>query len=125
MELGKGVWELARLRDVFLDHMQNYERIFTLRCINRIPKGNPTFFKYELVEIPKNLMLESLNARLVIQTNSQQNPKPGYGYVEGAGGNLKFSLYFDGGTERKLQIKQLRKALCISHATWEFESTLL
>lgn len=34
----------------------------------------------------------------------------------------KYALYFDGGTERKLQIKSLRKSLCVVHASWEFES---
>ena len=91
MELGKGVWELARLRDIFLDHMGNYERIFTLRCIKREPKINPTYFKYELVEIPKSLMLESASARLVVQDDSRQNPKPGYGYVEDQRGEPKFA----------------------------------
>lgn len=125
MELGKGAWELARLRDIFLDHMENYERIFTLRCIKREPRKDPTFFKYELVEIPKNLMLEGASARLVVQEDSRQNPKPGYGYVEDKQGEPRFALYFDGGTERKLQIRRLQKALCRVHATWEFESTLL
>ena len=37
-----------------------------------------------------------------------------------ADGNIKFQLYFDGGTERKLQIKHLRKDLCVVHAQWEF-----
>jgi len=51
---------------------------------------------------------------------SKQNPKPGYCSVTDDEGNVKFKLYFDGGTERKLQIKNLRKDLCIVHATWEF-----
>ena len=38
---------------------------------------------------------------------------------------VKFSLYFDGGTERKLQIKHLRKDLCKIHATWIFGSAAL
>ena len=125
MELGKGPWELDRLRDMFLDHMRNYDRIFTLRCITRTPKKAPIFFKYELVEIPKSLMLKSANARLVVQNESRQSPRPGYGYIEDSKGKPEFALYFDGGTERKLQIRHLRKALCRVHATWEFDSTLL
>ena len=35
---------------------------------------------------------------------------------------MKYQLYFDGGTERKLQIKNLRKDLCTVHATWVFAS---
>jgi type II restriction enzyme len=31
-----------------------------------------------------------------------------------------YELYFDGGTERKLQVKNLRRDLCRIHATWQF-----
>src|SRR5207249_1014574 len=42
MELGGGEWsdkpeQLAGLRQQFLRHIQNYERIFTLRCIEKPP----------------------------------------------------------------------------------------
>ena len=33
---------------------------------------------------------------------------------------MKFALYFDGGTERKLQVKDLQKSLCIVHGEWDF-----
>lgn len=119
MELGRGPWELPLLRDLFLEHMQSYERIFTLRCLN----AGPEKVHYELVEIPKVLLLEAQNCEFEIRDDSRQNPKPGYGYIKEADGRLKFALYFDGGTERKLQIKGLRKDLCKLHATWSFEST--
>lgn len=118
MELGKGEWELSLLRDKFLDHMQSYERIFTLRCLDT----DPAQVRYELVEIPKALMLEASSCELETCENSKQNPKPGYGYIRDATGQLKYVLYFDGGTERKLQIKKLRKDLCKVHATWSFGS---
>jgi hypothetical protein len=121
MELGKGPWELSLLRDMFLVHMQSYERILQFRCL----EPGPTSYSYELVEIPKNLLLEGARAELVIQERSRQNPKPGYGYVYDADKKLKFALYFDGGTERKLQIKAIRKELCTVHSTWRFESTPL
>ncbi len=121
MELGKGEWVLSRLRDIFLEHMRSYERIFTLRCLS----SDPSRIKYELVEIPKSLLLEAQNCVLEVRKDSAQKPKPGYGYVKDAAGDLKFSLYFDGGTERKLQIKHLRKDLCKVHATWVFGSTAL
>ncbi|HUV69947.1 MAG TPA: hypothetical protein VMW15_09820 [Terracidiphilus sp.] len=121
MELGKGAWELPLLLDMFLDHMHSYERIFQFRCL--LP--GPTSHLYELVEIPKKLLQEGTNAQLVIQTKSRQTPQPSYGYVYDAHGKLKFALYFDGGTERKLQIKAIRKELCTVHATWGFESTSL
>lgn len=118
MELGKGEWKLHLLRDLFLEHMQSYERIFTLRCLDI----DPYHVLYELVEIPKALMLEASNCQLEIREDSRQSPKPGYGYVRDAVGQLKYALYFDGGTERKLQIKILRKNLCKVHATWAFGS---
>lgn len=121
MELGRGAWELAALRDLFLKHLGNYERIFTLRCLNR----GPLRYEYELVEIPKPLLLQSQAAKLSIQTQSRQTPQPGYGHVEDATGRPLYSLYFDGGTERKLQIKGLSKSLCRVHATWIFDSAPL
>lgn len=121
MELGKGEWVLSRLRDLFLEHMRSYERIFTLRCLS----SDPSRIRYELVEIPKSLLLEAKNCALEVCKDSKQKPKPGYGYVKDVAGDLKFSLYFDGGTERKLQIKHLRKDLCKIHATWIFGSATL
>ncbi len=121
MELGKGPWELPLLRDMFLEHMHSYERILQFRCL--VP--GPTSYLYELVEIPKRLLLEGATAELVTQAGSRQTPKPGYGYVYDAEKNLKFALYFDGGTERKLQLKTIRKQLCSVHATWRFDSAPL
>jgi hypothetical protein len=119
MELGRGEWKLPLLLDLFLEHMQSYDRIFTLRRLKDIG----VTIRYELVEIPKALLLEAANCELEVCTNSRQNPQPGYGYVKDSSGKLMFSLYFDGGTERKLQIKHLRKDLCKVHATWSFGST--
>lgn len=118
MELGRGEWNLPLLLDLFLEHMQSYERIFTLRRLK--DEGMKT--RYELVEIPKPLLLEAANCELVVCTDSRQNPQPGYGYVRDVTGQLKYSLYFDGGSERKLQIKHLRKDLCKVHAMWIFGS---
>lgn len=120
MELGRGEWELSRLLILFIEHMKNYDRIFTLRRL----KNDGNNIRYELVEIPKSLLLEAANCELESRTESRQNPKPGYGYVRDAEGNLKYALYFDGGTERKLQIKHLKKNLCKVHATWIFKSSI-
>ncbi len=121
MELGMGPWELPLLRDMFLEHMKSYDRILQFR---RLEPG-PTAYLYELVEIPKKLLLEGAGAELVVQEMSRQDPKPGYGCVYNEERKLKFALYFDGGTERKLQIKAIRKDLCTVHATWRFESVPL
>ena len=55
-----------------------------------------------------------------MRKHSKQTPKPGYCDVKDTDGTLKYQLYFDGGTERKLQIKHLKKDLCIVHARWIF-----
>ena len=121
MELGRGEWSLPLLLNHFLEHLKGYERIFTLRCL----QAGPITFKYELVEIPKALLKEAEKCQLQVMENSKQTPKPGYGYVTDQCGEQKFSLYFDGGTERKLQIKHLRKSYCTVHASWTFDSKSL
>lgn len=118
MELGKGVWDLELLRRLFLDHMKSYDRIFTLRCLSSDLEKT----RYELVEIPKGLLLECETSELEVAEKSKQTPKPGYCYVRNDAGTLKFALYFDGGSERKLQIKAIDKSLCKIHATWTFGS---
>lgn len=120
MELGKGEWtdnisDLEAQRDRFFNHMKSYNRILTLR---RLPLAGHQF--YELVEIPKALLLEAEHGEMEMKLNSTQSAKPGNCYVRDPQGNLKFQLYFDGGSERKLQIKHLDKGLCMVHATWSF-----
>ena len=121
MELGKGHWsarvkDLEGLRDQFFAHMTAYDRIFSLRSLSR----DSTRWHYELVELPKTLFEEAKDGELSICRKSTQSPKPGYCDVKESKGKLKYQLYFDGGTERKLQVKNLRKDLCIVHATWIF-----
>lgn len=120
MELGGGQWgsdpkDLIGLREQFVANLNGIQRILILRALK---KGDPTY-KYELIEVPKELFLKAKTGRLEMKTESAQNPKPGYCYVEENGQKL-YSLYFDGGGERKLQIKGLRKDLCVVHCTWEF-----
>lgn len=124
MELGKGQWgddvsDLVGLRDQFFSHMDNYDRIFSLRGLKAI---GPNAWYYELVEIPKSLLLQAKDGRLEMAVKSKQSPKPGYCHVENKASELLFQLYFDGGTERKLQIKRLSKENCIVHAKWKFET---
>jgi type II restriction enzyme len=123
MELGKGEWsdsveDLEGLRKQFFTHMEAYEQILSLRCLSKKPEK----WYYELVEIPKSLLEEARNGDLRIVEKSSENPKPGYCDVLGESGGLKFQLYFDGGTERKLQIKNLLKNYCIVHANWVFSA---
>lgn len=127
MELGKGTWtdrpeEYAALRERFFEHLSRYDRIFSLRRLAG-SATEPTW-EYELVEIPKALLLESRDARLEVVASRQSGSQPAYYRVEQPQGEYtaqKFSLYFDGGGERKLQIKDLDKSLCQVHATWRFE----
>lgn len=123
MELGGGHWgdnpeDLIGLRQQFLENLANTDRILILRALK---KGDPDFL-YELVEVPKKLLQRATTGRFEMRMESKQFPKPGYCYVE-KGGKLLFCLYFDGGGERKLQIKHLNKTLCLSHATWHFVAT--
>lgn len=127
MELGKGKWETAEdmiaLRQRMIDHMTKYDRIFSLRCFRVVaPKiGLPNaYFKYELIEIPKSLLAKSVDYDICVQSASRQTPKPAYCNVE-VGGRQLFRLYFDGGTERKLQVKNLLTSECVRHAEWKLE----
>ncbi len=117
MELGKGQWvneeDLVGLRDRFFRHMEAYDRILQLRRLT----DSATLQEYELVEIPKALLQKSANCPPLMNHTSRQTPKPGRCSVI-EHGRLVFELYFDGGTERKLQIQKLRKDLCFVHAEW-------
>ncbi len=125
MELGKGAWQteqdLGNLRNRMLDHLGGYDRIFSLRYLSgaksRRDQGE---HEYELVEIPKTLLQRSAGQPCSMHSGSRQTPKPGVCRVVGDDGRLEFELYFDGGTERKLQIRKLRIDLCVVHARWKF-----
>lgn len=119
MELGKDDWsdkpsDLAGLRNSFFKHMKRYDKILSLRAIQKAPN-----WKYELVEIPKKLLLKAKKGKLEMKLGSKQFPKPGYCYV--TDGNKKiYQLYFDAGSERKLQVKNLLKEYCDVWASWSF-----
>ena len=81
MELGKGEWtnktaQLTGLVGQFLEHMNRYDRILVLRVI-----GKQRPWVYELVEIPKALMLRAKTGKLEMMKQSKQMPKPGYCHV--------------------------------------------
>ena len=121
MELGGGKWEteadLVGLRDLFFEHMVKYDRIFTLRAFRQGKLLKAGYWHYELVEIPKMILLQAINGKFEMKHDSKQNPKPGYCTVTDQNGTL-FQLYFDGGSERKLQIRSILKRLCMVHAIW-------
>ena len=72
----------------------------------------------ELVEIPKSLLLTAQDQPMHYKLQSRQTPTPASCYVSDDQG-LAFELYFDGGTERKLQVRSLAKRNCIVHAHWD------
>ena len=121
MELGQGKWtddpaDLIGLRDRFLDRLEMCDRVLTLR---QLSKEEHKWY-YELVEIPIPLLMLAKTGRLEMKIKSSQvGAKPGYCYVIDNGTQL-FQLYFDGGSERKLQIKALLKSKCKVHASWSF-----
>ena len=120
MELGKGTWgnkpsDLKPLRTAFLAHLKRYDRIFSLRAIGKAPNWH-----YELIEIPKRVFERARTGRLEMMMMSRQSPKPGYCHVFTANGSELYQLYFDAGSERKLQVKALRKSACVLHAEWKF-----
>lgn len=120
MELGKGNWgdnqaDLFDLVKQYLNHLNNYDRILSLRTLTKSPDWH-----YELVEIPKKLLQEAKSGQLEMKIKSKQFPKPGYCYVRGIDNQDKYQLYFDAGSERKLQIKNLLKKYCEVHSEWKF-----
>ena len=126
MELGRGAWtdqeeDFIGLREQFFRHLESYDRILSLRRL----RGTRAYtWHYELVEIPKSLLLEARDGVLRIMSHSRQFPKPAYYDVTDSKGVGKFQLYFDAGGERKLQIKGLKKSYCLVHAEWHFETSL-
>ena len=122
MEMGRGDWDPPTIQlPRFRQHLRGYSRIFTLRCL--VKTG--TQYWYELVEIPASLLEEATEKAMRPASRTKQQTTPYYCEVFDESGHKKFALYFDAGTERKLQIKDLRKNLCRVHATWKFESTPL
>lgn len=143
MEMG-GAWDPVNIQlPKFLKHLDGYDRILSLRCL----KQSGTHYHYELVEIPKALMLEAATGEMKPAKETTQETTPWYCRVLDAEATAaaiakanakktkkakkepkpvyKFSLYFDAGSERKLQVKQILLPHCIVHATWEFEAVQL
>ena len=125
MELGKHDWgsdpeDLKIQCQRFINHLQGYDRIFMLRCLT---PDDPIVHHYELLELPHELLLHAMNGEFEMMVNSsQKNAKPGYCRVKDQSGTQIYQLYFDGGNERKLQVKGLRRDACFFHAQWKFSS---
>ena len=120
MELGKGDWtskpgQLRGLLNRFLTHLDGYDRVLVLRAFT-----DESSWRYELLEIPVSLMRRAIKGSLLMMLDSKQMPKPGYCTVTGKKGEVLYKLYFDGGSERKLQVKDLAVTACVKHAEWIF-----
>lgn len=97
--------------------MGGYDRILVLR---RLTPVNGVGIEYEVIEIPKAILLRASAGTFKLSTKSKQAPAvPGTCTVSDTAG-VMYQLYFDGGSERKLKLQHLRYDLCIPHATWEF-----
>jgi hypothetical protein len=124
MELGKGTWgkdveDLKALCKKFVAHLAGYDRVFVLRYMT---PGSTTNHEYEVIEIPKSILLSAPLGDFQLSARSElTTATPGTCRVSDAAG-MMYELYFDGGTERKLQLKKLRRDLCVHHATWKFQS---
>jgi transcriptional regulator with XRE-family HTH domain len=124
MELGKGTWtnqvsELAAQCGRFVSHLGGYDRILVLR---RLTPVSGIGIEYEVIEIPKPILLGASAGTFKLSTKSKQaTTVPGTCTVSDNVG-VMYQLYFDGGGERKLKLQHLRRDLCTCHATWEFET---
>lgn len=80
MELGKGAWEtvadLERMRQRMFDHMTRYERIFTLRCFRTPINESEIAYEYELVEIPKSVLLMANGQPITFHKTKQLTAAP-------------------------------------------------
>lgn len=125
MELGSVQWSrdpqsLIVVCDFVLTKIAKTDRILTLRCLKPEEIINHS---YELLEIPTAIFPKVYEGQFTISPRSQQSPPVGRSVVKDGLGTM-FEFYFDGGTEMKLQLKSLRKDLCVTHATWQFATKI-
>jgi len=123
MEIGSHSWNrnpdsLVNVCRKVLDKLFETDRIFTLRCLN---PSDSTRHEYELLEIPVDVFKRLDCTRCAISPRSRQNP-PVATCAASDDKGIMFKFYFDGGTEMKLQVKDLRVDQCIEHARWNFET---
>lgn len=121
MELGTGTWtnqvgDLEQLCQQFVRHLDGYDKILVLRYFST---AGSLGHEYEVIEIPKSLLLEAPTGTFQLSTKSKRTTEvPGTCTVRDKTG-VRFELSFDG-SDRKLKVQKVRRDLCILHATWEF-----
>lgn len=123
MEAGAGSinsWEERRnLVSAFHAHLGSFNRLIMLRCL---PATEAFVFPhYELIEVPVPLLQKA--ARFPLQGSENSTIEPAgftVNVMSEDGQTREFQLCFDGGGERKLRVKHLRRELCVSHISWSF-----
>lgn len=92
-------------------HLQEYEHILVLRAFDR-----DTEVQYDLVEIPRNLLL--LVHKVAAKDFTRRRRTSGGSTAEiKVSGQRAFSLRLDGSVE-KVTVDGLLIALCVFHASW-------
>ena len=93
-------------------HLAHYERIISLRSFL-----TDSSVKYELVEIPMEILLEISRLRPADFSEKTANGSSS-ATVRGSDGTVFFVLSLDGSVE-KITVRGLPLRLCKIHATWE------
>lgn len=96
-----------------VSHLNEYERILVLRTFGRLGKTGSV--RYELVEIPRDLLLNVGNALATDFT--RLTTAGGTSLRAEVDGTLAFVVVFDG-SDQKISIRRLRSDLCHVHGTW-------
>lgn len=101
------------VQDRVIEHLQQYERILTLRSFE---STDPDQIRYELVEIPRSVLL-----RMAVLTKDDFSSRTSNGSsnanVKHEDGELLFVLSLDGSVE-KITIRNLNIKSCKIHAEW-------
>jgi hypothetical protein len=96
-----------------MKHLHEYERILLLRVFGRLETSGSV--RYDLVEIPKTVLLEIENAK--IGDFERITRAKGTSLPIKIGGTTAFTVVFDG-SDQKITIRHLRTRLCRRHASW-------
>lgn len=101
-----------------VEHLNRYDRILTLRSTNA-----PGFkVKYELIEIPRDLMLRVATLQTVDFSEPTTANSSGADVLD-AEGKKAFRVSLDG-SDAKVTIKGLRVDLCSFHGSWVVQAPI-
>jgi hypothetical protein len=103
------------------EHLTRYDQILTLRSAERTHDDGSTDARYELLEIPKDV----LGALSDVTEKDFRRPRSGSGTTSARvnfNGQWAFTLQLDGSVE-KVEIRNLRRDLCRELATFRADLT--